>query len=108
MKTPRNLIVFSLLISMLLNVIVGSCEGENHTLTLFAFSESLFAKNQSLTSFNFLLTIWKNVLYFCENKKGLYRRQTLFGLNILSLYEEHSQKLGTTKVLKLSPEELHV
>ena len=51
-----------------------SATGENHTLLLyeikhtlffllvfFAFSESLFAKNHSCTSFNSLLTIWKKV-----------------------------------------------
>ena len=69
---------------------LAAATGENHTLSLYEikhtvflhflhFSESLFAKNHS---------VGKVFLYFYENKKGLYRRQTL-GLNILSLYEDH-------------------
>ena len=73
MITPRNLTEFSLLNSMLWKVMVGSYNGrESHIDTLWnktcfvflAFSESLFAKNHSLTSFNSLLTIWKSVFIF--------------------------------------------
>ena len=66
-----------------------SATGENDTLLLyeikhtlffllvfFAFSESLFAKNHSCTSFNYL-------------EKGFYCRQTSLGLNFLSLYDNH-------------------
>ena len=53
----------------------AAATGENHTLSpyemkhsvffclfvfVFAFSESLFAKSHSFTSFNSLLTIWKS------------------------------------------------
>ena len=72
--------------------------GENHTLLLYEIEHTLFVffsiflpslvvKNHSFTSFNLLLRIWKVFLYFYENKKDSYRRQTLLGLNILSLYE---------------------
>ena len=38
--------------------------------TFFAFSESLFAKNHSFTSFSSLLTIWKKCFYtFMKIKK---------------------------------------
>ena len=72
MIMPRNLTEFSLLISMLLNAMVGSCNGRQsdiaheikHTLLFFAFNESLFAKNHLFPSFNSLLTIWKSVFIF--------------------------------------------
>ena len=57
MIMPRNLIEFSLLVSMLLNAIVDSCNrGDSHIdslwnktyFILFVFSGSLFAKNHSL------------------------------------------------------------
>ena len=89
---------------------MAAATGENNTLTLYGIKHTvLFAFNENLVaSSNSLLTIWKSFLYFYENKKGLYRQQTLLGLNILSLYEDHYQKLGTTKILKLSPEELRM
>ena len=87
------MIEFSLLISMLLNVIVGSCDGkESHIDTLwsktyfvfvfccfFAFSESLFAKNHSLTSFNSLLTIWKSAFIFLREEKRFVSLANIIG-----------------------------
>ena len=62
----------------------------------FEFNKSLFDKNHSFISFISLLTILKIVLYLYKNEKCFYYRQTLLGLNILSLYENHQQKLGIT------------
>ena len=66
MITPRNLIKFVLLISVLVNIMIGSCNRmvgscngrESHIVTLwnksylafFVFSENLLAKNHSSTS----------------------------------------------------------
>ena len=57
--TPRNLPGFSLLISMLLNVMDGSCNRRESHIGSLQSKTYFFVFSENLASFNSLLRIWK-------------------------------------------------
>ena len=65
---------------------LAAATGENQTLSLYEIKHALFFLN--LQVLIHCQQFGKAFLYFYENK-GLYRQQTLLGLNILSLNKDH-------------------
>ena len=109
---PRNLTKFVVLISMLLNIIVGSYHGtktpfhfmKHNILSFFAFHEGLC---QTPVTHKYLFTINYLEKCFCifirikKVKIGKNHWQKLLDLRIFSLYEDDLQKLAIITVPKL-------